>query len=214
MCLPAVPAAYLSDFENGQNIQGKDSDNMATAKTPQVVEIEIDGPRNESSYFQPIAKHVRGRLTFAKIANKNAMVERIRWPNDHIPGCVIGYDYTTGTGYVRDRLYEPEYEDVRRHIEVARKQVLGPERTETPHADLSTWCYWMDRICDAGHATVIAGEFPAVLPSEPKKDFFTRADSETEKLKRENSNLKDDVSAMRSELAELRGLVKGAGVGK
>jgi len=149
----------------------------ARANGADVVEIEIDGPHNESLRFAPQNRLVRGRWTWSKCGPTGAAVAALKWPGDFVPGQVIGVDRKAGTGYFRERLHEAEFKAVRTFIEEKRDEAIPEEKEDFPGISIVTWLFWMRRAVDGGHARVVAGELPSdaeLRAQQPRLDFYRR----------------------------------------
>lgn len=137
-----------------------------------VIEIEINSALNRDLMFAPTSERVRGRVDFVRIKEKEAFELTQAWPRG-VPGQVIGWDTDRGEGYIRDRLDEPEWADVKAKIEKELKQTSSPRRALGGHGrHAPTMLHWMRRAVEGGHATVIAGRLPDELPGEPTIDFY------------------------------------------
>ena len=120
------------------------------------VVIEIDGQHNESLYFRPIQRTVRGRFDYMRDTEPMAKVAGGSEPNP-IVGQRLGY--SDGNGYVVEMLRTPEHKAIRDALE--RKGFrIPPEREEFENVDEATWLYWIDTAVRAGLARVVAGKLP------------------------------------------------------
>ena len=70
---------------------------VATSQeTDNIVEIEIDGPRNESCVFRPLQRRIRGRFDLRRVAEPKAMLLHPQHP-DPIPGQRLRLNIAAGT---------------------------------------------------------------------------------------------------------------------
>jgi hypothetical protein len=140
---------------------------------PNLIEIEIDGPRNESLYFQPLMRKVRGRVDFLRSPDKQGRGLFDKWPTP-IPGERLGIDLQTGTGYVLEPLHDKAHADTRRRIE-ANKLRLQDERQEFPNAHVPTWLNRMKAAVESGIAKLVTGKLPERIDGEPDLTVFSRS---------------------------------------
>ena len=135
-----------------------------------VIEIEVDGPRNECLVFRPLQRRLRGRFDLNRVAEPLAAMRRTQWP-DVIPGKRLGVDTETREAYIAEPLHSPEHAATRERIE-ARGMRLPPERETFPDVDLPTWLTYMKQAVDAGVARVTTGELPAKIEGKPRRSFI------------------------------------------
>jgi hypothetical protein len=131
-----------------------------------MVLIEIDGPRNECLIFRPLGKRLRGRMDLMRDTEPQARLKSNEFPLP-IPGLQIGWD--DAGAFVAEPLQAPEHAALKERI-TRDGFKLGPARQAFP-CDESTWCFWMQRACEAGLAKVVEGKF-GKLPGIPRKDFL------------------------------------------
>lgn len=136
-----------------------------------VVEIEIDGARNEAHFFRPLMRRLRGRFDLNRVAEPQARMKSVECP-DPIPGLRIGLDFVTATGYVSDPLTEPEQAANRARI-TQRGLSLGSAREDFPEVDCPTWAFWLRRAVESGAARVVRGELPEELGGAPVTSCVT-----------------------------------------
>jgi len=151
-----------------------------------VVEIEVDGPHNESVQFLPLARKVRGRLEFARIGSRLAMT-LIPQYGPEIPGQIIGYDAERKIGYVHEPLRAEKHRELREKLE--KKFACGfavecEEFSLGTDDQQATWVFWMNRVCESGHARVVKGELPDVnaMPGTARKRMFASEPDPQERL--------------------------------
>lgn len=136
-----------------------------------VIEIEITSKQNHSLLFAPAQQKLRGRVDFVRMKEKEAFDHAQRYPRG-IPGLVVGFDPETGEAFIRDRLDEPEWADVKRQIEKTG-QTSEPRRALGGHCSHGpTMLHWMRRAVQGGFAEVITGRLPEVIEGEPVTDFY------------------------------------------
>lgn len=154
---------------------------VATKANAAVVEVEIDGPRNEHLYFRPLGKRIRGRFDLTRVSEPLAAMKRTQWPVP-IPGQRVCIDLSTGEAWLHDGIHD----DLSVLALVARTgRQPPPARIELGKIDVTTFVHWLHRAVEAGVGHVVAGELPAVdeLEGEPRTEFLiTRAPSTTDRL--------------------------------
>ena len=153
------------------------------AKASNVIEIEIDGERNQSHYFRPLQQKIRGRFDPTRLQKFDDGAGKIarEWPQP-IPGQRLRLNPTDGTAAIVDPLHEDEHADTRERIE--RKGYRLPVAMKTFEAvHVPTWAYWMRSAVDAGCARVLRGELPDEIDGEPQTSFVvTRRKDPMERL--------------------------------
>ncbi len=144
-----------------------------------IIEIEVDGPRNESLAFPPLQCRIRGRCDVNRIPESHAKELLNKWP-EPIPGQRIRLDLDTGEIAIIDGLYAPEYRRMRERI--AKGWELPPEKEIRKGVDVASCLYYMIEAVKAGYAKVTAGSLPETLPGTPKTDWYTprRSDPQTD----------------------------------
>lgn len=133
------------------------------------VTIEVDGPGNESLYFRPLQRRLRGRFDYARDSEPQSKLAASNFTAP-IPGLRLAFDFATNTATLVDPLHDSEHESLREQL-IAKGHRLGPERETFENQDAVTWCFWMQRAVEAGTARILEGEFPK-LKGEPRKDFL------------------------------------------
>ena len=129
-----------------------------------VVEIEVDSPKNGSLVFAPIQKKVRGRYDDSRV-----IAEYVKRDARKYPGQVIGLDLESGVGYIRETLHEDRYESLR--IRLSQQWSIPQERREYQSTDVPTWLHWMRRAVDGGLARVVKGVLPEKIEGTPRKEW-------------------------------------------
>jgi hypothetical protein len=134
-----------------------------------ILEVVIDGPRNQNLYFRPLQRSLRGTFDVNRIAEPHArtLITDLPWP---IPGLRVVLDFDKRTAAIVDPLYAPEHKVIREKIE-AQKMKLGPEREELLNVDLNTWAFWLRRAVANGVAKIVAGKFPEIDEAKARKNF-------------------------------------------
>lgn len=135
------------------------------------VVCEIDNQHNQSLYFRPIQRSVRGRFDYLRCGEPMAKVVGASEPGP-IPSQRIGFDLDRGVGFVEETLHAPEHKAIRERIE-RRGRTLPPEREDFPDADESTWLFWLGSAVKAGIAKIVSGKLPEKLKGKPKVNFIT-----------------------------------------
>ena len=136
------------------------------------VEIEIDGLRNENLRFRPLQREVRGRFDWTRIGEPEAHRAAVQWGGLPIPGQRIGYDDTTGIGFIVDPLHDPAHAALAEKIK-ARGMKLPPAREEFTAADKPTWLYWLRQAVRCGLARIVKGELPDDIDeTKVRRDFL------------------------------------------
>jgi hypothetical protein len=137
-----------------------------------IIEIEVDGTRNENLLFLPLARRVRGRFEFRRVKEPLAMVKATGWPGDMtIPGQRMQLNLETGAGYILEPLHDAE------HVATADKIrregfALAKAREEFKAVHVPTWLYWIKRAVESGTARVVQGKLPEKVEGKPRTDFF------------------------------------------
>ncbi|MDX1945229.1 MAG: hypothetical protein SFU86_07470 [Pirellulaceae bacterium] len=140
-----------------------------------VIEIEIDGPRNENCVFRPLQQRIRGRFDLRRVAEPLAMMKLQQHP-DPIPGQRLRLDLATAKAELIEPLRLPEFEALRARYE---RDPAGVRQAELPkdevyeNVDVATWLYWLSLEVAAGKARLIRGRFPTPLPGKPKRHFYS-----------------------------------------
>ena len=132
-----------------------------------VLEAEIDTPRNGNLHFNPIGRKVRGRFDYNRVAEPLARMQSSRF-NGPIPGQVLGIDLESGECYVRELLHESEHSVTRAEIE--KSASIAPEK-EPVKTDKPTFLYWFLRAVEGGLARVIKGTLPEKIDGKPRLHF-------------------------------------------
>jgi hypothetical protein len=142
----------------------------------QIVEIEIDNPRNGCLQFQPLGRSLRGKYHPMRDAEPNAKLLITDYP-DGVPGQRLGLDQEAGTAYIADGLHDdtPSAGQVRDKLK-AKGFSLPPAREDLSLSpgDVPTWQYWMRRAVEAGLAKVVKGKLPDTIKGKVRKSFITQ----------------------------------------
>jgi hypothetical protein len=136
-----------------------------------MVEIVIDGPRNQNLYFRPLQRSLRGTFDVNRIPDPQGRMLNadFPWP---IPGMRIALDVEKRTAAVIEPLYAPEHKAIREKIE-SRGLKLGPQREEFQNVDFNTWAFWLRRAVANGVAKIVEGKFGAIDEAKARKNFVT-----------------------------------------
>jgi hypothetical protein len=146
---------------------------MVAAET--ILEIELDGPRNENFFFDPLNRRVRGRWDWNRVDEPQARMMTSVYPRP-IPGQRLALDLATGTGYVIEPLRNPNDADAalcKERIE-ANGMRIGPERETFTDVHKPTWLFRMKQLVDAGFGKIVRGAFPADFGGEPRLTFLSQ----------------------------------------
>jgi hypothetical protein len=133
-----------------------------------IVEIEINGQKNQNLYFRPLQRPLRGTFDLNRVPEPLARMKAVDFPRP-IPGLRIAVDGTTAA--ITDPLHEPEYADIREKIE-ARGLKLGAATERFENIDANTWLFWMRRAVASGTCKVVTGQFPAIDEAKARKNFI------------------------------------------
>jgi hypothetical protein len=142
------------------------------------VTIEIDGPLNQSVYFRPLQKRIRGRFDLHRVKEPNAGKLHSLWP-EPIPGQYLMLDFVTGEGAIVEPLWEAKFAAIRDKIE-QQGQKLPEAREIFQGVDSATWVYWLKGLVDTGTAKLIEGEFPKIDESKVQRRFHSTERPSTE----------------------------------
>jgi hypothetical protein len=133
-----------------------------------LIEIEVDGPRNDCLYFQPAATRIRGRFDMNRVAEPNARAALNVWP-EPIPGQRIRVNVSTGESFIIEPLYEQQFRRIREKLE--KKSMQLPAESVPIKESLATVLFWVKRAIESGYARLVSGELPKHVDGEPKKTF-------------------------------------------
>lgn len=134
----------------------------------QTLEIEFDGPKNQSVYFTPIQKRVRGRFDAHRVVDGGRLLRDFPEP---VPGQRLQLDLGTGEAAIFEPLHDHEFIAIRERIEESGRKL--PEQYERVKADVATWVYWLRGLVDTGLAKVVVGELPAKVEGVPRTRFHS-----------------------------------------
>jgi hypothetical protein len=134
-----------------------------------LVEIVIDGPKNENLYFRPLQRPLRGTFDLNRVPEPLARMQINAFPRP-IPGLHLVVDVEKKTAAVVDPLHEPEHAAIREKIE-ARGLKLGPQAERFEGIDTNTWLFWMRRAVASGVAKIVEGKFPEIDEAKAQKNF-------------------------------------------
>lgn len=170
------------------------------------IEIEVASSSNAALHFYPTDSRLRGRFDARLLpAGRSSAVLAQNWP-DAIPGQVIGIDTAKGEAWVRDRLYEPQFQALRRKIEKLGYS-LPPERIDISKPHVPTWHFWMARAVESGAAAILSGQLPPAdsLRDEAKTSRFVQQESPAERalrqLAEQNASLVQAIGELAKQLA-------------
>lgn len=168
--------------------------------TMDLLEVEVDSPRNDSLHFLPASKRVRGRFDLGRACKTSGAAGKLMndWP-DPIPGQRIGINLRTHEGYIAEPLHEAEHLANRQRIE-ERKMRLPAERQSFNNCHLPTWLYWLKRAVEAGLARVVKGELPETIEGEPRKSFHMTHQPDQSKLLTDAINRQTEALVKQGEL--------------
>ncbi|MFH1264348.1 MAG: hypothetical protein ABIK89_01380 [Planctomycetota bacterium] len=153
-------------------------------RSADTIEVEVNGPLNESLTFPPIDRRIRGRLDFTKIPTTQAMAAARKYGNA-VPGQILGIDVARSTAWIREPLQSDEHKELREKVaaelECTFAEPIEEFKLQSVNA-VSTWLFWMESVVTGNAARLLEGKFPAELPGTPRKDFFRRQLDPSEKL--------------------------------
>ncbi len=133
------------------------------------LEIEIDGPCNESLYFRPLSRSIRGSFDFLKVKEPMAAVASNQWPVV-IPSQRIGID-PDGCGYIKEPLHDALYTETKEKI-ISDGTKLEPAYQEFDDCHLPTWQHWIKEAVRSGIARVTSGKLPKTIEGKPRLNFL------------------------------------------
>jgi hypothetical protein len=136
-----------------------------------LVEIVIDGPRNQNLYFRPLQKTLRGTWDVNRIPDPQGRMLASEFPRP-IPGVHVVLDSEKRVAAVVETLHAPEHRAIREKIE-AKGLRLGPQREEFQDVDVNTWAFWLRRAVAIGVAKIVEGKFGEIDEAKAKKNFVT-----------------------------------------
>lgn len=144
------------------------------AKVDSVIEITIEGPKNENLIFAPLGRMLRGAFDLMRDDWPRAAELRGKFGTHRIPGQVLGIDPETCTAWIRD--LAAEHPDTRPKIE-RMGYTLPPARETVPIQpdEVPTWLYWMRRAVEGNLAAVTKGALPELrdITGPVKKHFMS-----------------------------------------
>ncbi len=135
-----------------------------------IVEIAIDGPRNDNLCFKPLQRTLRGTFDLNRVPEPLARMKVNEFPRP-IPGLHIAVDADKTTATITDPLHDPEHAAIKEKIE-AMGMKLGPAVERFENIDANTWLYWMRRAVSAGTCKIVSGQFPAIDEAKARRDFI------------------------------------------
>jgi hypothetical protein len=133
--------------------------------------VEIDGNLNQSCYWRPLQKRIRGRFDLHRVKEPNAGKLHSIWP-EPIPGQQLSLDLVTAEGAILEPLYEAKFAAIREKIE-QQGQKLPAEREIFQGVDVATWVFFLRELVDSGKARLIEGEFPKIDESKVQRRFHS-----------------------------------------
>ncbi|MBP3957733.1 hypothetical protein J8F10_20980 [Gemmata sp. G18] len=177
-----------------------------------MVEIEINNERNGDLLFHPTGERVRGRFDVRAI-NSPEIGTLVRDLPNGVPGQVIRFDPTTGTGAIVEPLHDFQYTATRAAIEKRIGGAVDFDKPvkEFPNAHAGTWLGWMRRAVVAGVARVVKGKLPDSDPPDMRRGMYY-----TEKADPRDTTINQLVALLTSKLspAERKELAGGLAVAK
>lgn len=132
------------------------------------VVVEIDGPQNESFYFRPLRRRIRGRLDPRRLPEPGRLLQRFP---EGVPGQRLELDYHAATGAIVEPLHLPEFAAVA--AEAKKKASLPPARLEFKGVNRDDWAHYLAAQVKAGLAKVVEGELPDYDPTKVVPHFVT-----------------------------------------
>lgn len=147
-----------------------------------IVEVEISCPKNESLFFGPLMKRLRGRYELTRTTQHDGKATSLAGQiPSAVPGQRIGLNLESGEAYLVEPLRGDAYETLR--AKVVKKALLAPAREDCGKVDLATFVYWLRRLVESNKAVVVVGELPEQPKGNVKKSFFsTERKSSDERL--------------------------------
>jgi hypothetical protein len=191
---------------------------VATTTPPadDVIEVEIDGPRNQACVFRPLQRRIRGRFDLRRVAETAAMQQIVKHP-EPIPGQRLRLNTATGKAELIEPLQLPEFAAVRQRYEFndkGEKLARFPEHENFEKVDVATWLYWLAVEVKAGMARLLRGSLPdpEELEAKAKRNFYTAPKNPREDAMATAMNKMAD--AMTANTAVMQELLKRMTVGK
>ena len=134
-----------------------------------MVEISIDGSRNENLVFRPLQRSLRGTFDFNRVPEPLARMKCSEFPRP-IPGLRIMVDAEKRTATITDPLHDPVHAAIREKIQ-AMGLKLGPADEHFDNIDANTWLFWMRRAVANGVGKIVEGKFPEIDEAKARKNF-------------------------------------------
>lgn len=134
----------------------------------QTIEVEFDGPKNQSVYFRPLQRKIRGRFDAHRVVNGGRLMQKF---SDPIPGQRLQVDPATGAVTLFEPLHDNEHAATRERIEASGAK-LGPQYEDLGRCDVVTLAYWLRSLIDDGLAKLMSGELPK-MEGKPQTRFHS-----------------------------------------
>jgi hypothetical protein len=134
-----------------------------------VLEVEVDAPKDSHLWFPPIGAAVRGRLDLMRLVKRDphAAMLTSHFPKG-VPGQRIHIDLAAKQCSIVEPLHDAEWADCKRELE--RRSLPIPQAVELhPGAHVPDWLWGVKRAIDAGYVRIVKGELPDDLGEETKR---------------------------------------------
>ncbi|MGH7193127.1 MAG: hypothetical protein ACREJM_06275 [Candidatus Saccharimonadales bacterium] len=131
-----------------------------------VLEVEVDTPKDGNLFFPPIGFPIRGRLDFMRLIKReaNAVSLTIPFP-DGVPGQRLRVDLGAQTCSIVEPLHEEKWAKCKAELE-NRGLPIPPASEDFPGAHVPDWLHEIKRSFDNGHVRIVRGEMPKDLGIE------------------------------------------------
>ena len=156
------------------------------------VVVEIDGSQNESLFFRPVGRVVRGRFDPRRLPDESGTLAR-RFPKG-VPGQRLELDVTAGRGAIVEPLHLAEFKTEAAEISKLGSLPASRQEFELSEKDAMTWAWFIKTAVDIGLAHVVIGELPKVTAEDADLTFLTKPEANpldklTAALERQNELL-------------------------
>jgi hypothetical protein len=179
---------------------------VVAVESKNILEVEVDGPCNESLYFQPWQRKLRGRMDLQRVKGPTHNIID-DWPKP-IPGQRIVLNLDTAEAQIVEPLHDPEHEVTRERIK-ARKYKLGPAvEPLAGQQHLPTLLHWLKRAVESGIVKIIRGTIPDTIDGKPQLSFITGSEPNTgdrlaDAMQRQTEALNKQTEMLAAVLAKL-----------
>jgi hypothetical protein len=163
---------------------------------PKLLEVEINGPRNEEFCFAPVQDRLRGRIELGRMTNGYRLAERFPLS---IPGQRIEYNLDTDECAIVEAIHDEP--SVKSQLE---KQgfAIGPKRRELGKVDRPTYLFWIKRAIESGIATLLKGNVPEI-EGKPQVSFVNNHETTTNDKLAAAIEKQNEIAANQTKVMEL-----------